>query len=176
MGFVGPAAAVAFALLVRFSRRRAWSAVPSSRPIGPDGIIVGAAGYELERRNARAVLVLHGAGDTPQTVRYLSDALHARGFHVVAPLLPNHGRTIREFSQLPADTLTNAACENYRALRDRHSWVGLIGVSMGGALAVQLAAPTPDLPVLGLVAPYLAMRPRATRLASTSPMWGAVCS
>jgi carboxylesterase len=173
MAFVALAAVVALILLVRLSRRRAWSAAPS-HPVGPDGIIVGAAGFELSRPNAPAVLVLHGAGDTPQTVRYLAEALHARGFHVVAPLLPHHGRTIREFSALTADALTDAAFESYHALRAGRSWVGLIGVSMGGALAIQVAAATPDLPALGLVAPYLAMRPRATRLARTSRIWGIV--
>lgn len=173
MAFVALAAVVALILAVRLSRRRAWSAVPPPAPVGPDGIILGAGGYELPRSDGPAVLVLHGAGDTPQTVCYLADALYARGFHVSVPLLPGHGRTLREFSQVTADALTGAAFESYRALRDRHSWVGLIGVSMGGALAVQVAAATPDLPALGLVAPYLAMRPHASRLARTSRMWGA---
>ncbi|HWJ12485.1 MAG TPA: alpha/beta fold hydrolase [Gemmatimonadaceae bacterium] len=172
MAFVALAAVVALVLMVRLSRRRAWSAVQSRHRVGPDGVIVGAAGYELARPDAPAVLVFHGAGDTPQTVRYLSEELYARGFHVVAPLLPGHGRTIREFSQVTADALTNAAFESYSALRDRHEWVGIVGVSMGGALAVQVAAATPGLPALGLVAPYLAMRPHATRLARTSRLWG----
>ena len=172
MGFNALAALVALLLLVRFSRRRAWAAAPSRHPVGPDGIIVGAAGYELERSGAPAVLVLHGGGDTPQTVRYLSDELYARGFHVVAPLLPGHGRTIREFSRVTAGALTDSAFASYHALRERHALVGIIGVSMGGALAVQVAAATPDLPALGLVAPYLAMRPRASRLARTSRVWG----
>lgn len=172
MAFVALAAVVALVLVVRLSRGRAWSAVESRHPLGPDGVIVGAAGYELARPDAPAVLLLHGAGDTPQTVRYLAEELYERGFHVLAPLLPGHGRTIREFSQVTADALTSAAFESYRALRDRHTWVGIIGVSMGGALAVQVAAATPDLPALGLVAPYLAMRPRASRLARTSRVWG----
>ncbi len=172
MAFVALAAVVGLFLFVGLSRRRAWSAAFTPHSIGPDGIIVGAAGYELERPGAPAVLVLHGGGDTPQTVRYLSDALHARGFHVVAPLLPGHGRTIREFSTVTAGTLTDSAFECYHALRERHTRVGIIGVSMGGALAVQVAAATPDLPALGLVAPYLAMRPRASRLARTSRIWG----
>ena len=174
MAFVALAAVVALILAVRLSRRRAWSAVPTSRPVGPDGVVIGAEGYELHRPDGPAVLVLHGAGDTPQTVRYLADALYARGFHVAVPLLPGHGRTLREFSQVTADALTSAAFESYHALRDRHSWVGLIGVSMGGALAVQVAAATPEVPALGLVAPYLAMRPRALRLARTSRLWGAL--
>jgi carboxylesterase len=173
MAFVALAAVVSLLVMARLSRQRAWSAAPS-HPLGQDGIIVGGAGFELAQPNGPAVLILHGAGDTPQTVRYLAEALHARGFHVVAPLLPNHGRTIRDFSKLTADALTDAAFESYHALRSGRSWVGLIGVSMGGALAIQVAAATPDLPALGLVAPYLAMRPRATRLARTSRIWGLV--
>src|SRR5262245_3588478 len=116
MAFVALAAVVAIVWFARLSRRRSWSAVPSAHRIGPDGIIAGAAGYELARPDAPAVLVFHGAGDTPQTVRYLSEELHARGFHVVAPLLPGHGRTIREFSRVTADALTTAAFESYHAL------------------------------------------------------------
>jgi carboxylesterase len=172
MAFVALAAVVALVLLVRLSRRRAWSAAGSPRPIGPDGIVVGAESFVLERPGAPAVLILHGGGDTPQTVRYLAEELYGRGLHVVAPLLPAHGRTIRDFSRLTADALTDAAFEHYHTLRERHARAGIIGVSMGGALAVQVAAATPDLPALGLVAPYLAMRPRATWLARTSRVWG----
>jgi carboxylesterase len=172
MAFVALATVVALVLVVRLSRRRAWSAASSPLPIGTDGVIVGAGGYSLERSGAPAVLVLHGGGDTPQTVRYLAEALYARGFHVAAPLLPGHGRTIKEFSRVTADALTDSAFENYHELRSRHARVGIIGVSMGGALAVQVAAATPDLLALGLVAPYLAMRPRASRLARTSRVWG----
>ena len=172
MAFVALAAVIALVLSVRLLRRRAWSAASSPHPIGSDGIIAGAAGYELQRPGAPAVLVLHGGGDTPQTVRYLSDELYSRGFHVAAPLLPGHGRTIREFSRVTARALTDSAFESYHALRVRHPLVGIIGVSMGGALAVQVAAATPDLPALALVAPYLAMRPRASRLARTSRVWG----
>lgn len=172
MAFVALAAIVALVLMVRLSRGRAWSAAQASHRIGADGIVVGAAGFELTRRDAPAVLIFHGAGDTPQTVRYLAEELHARGFHVAAPLLPGHGRTIKEFSKVTADAFTRAAFESFRALRERHSWVGIVGVSMGGALAVQVAAATRDLPALALVAPYLAMRPRALRLARTSRLWG----
>jgi carboxylesterase len=71
-----------------------------------------------------------------------------------------------------ADDLTAAASSAYRELKGGHAWVGIIGLSMGGALAVQLAANDPDLPALGLVAPYLAM-PRSIELAARlSWLWG----
>jgi carboxylesterase len=142
------------------------------RTLGPDGIVVGGEGFVLRRDGAPAVLLLHGAGDTPQTLRYLGNALFARGFHVAAPLLPRHGRDLREFQRLTADELTDAASRAYDELRYAHEWVGVIGLSMGGALAAQLAAAHPEIPALGLVAPYLAMPKRVERLAKLSRAWG----
>lgn len=146
----------------------------SRRTLGPDGIVVGGEGFELSKPGAPAVLLLHGAGDTPQSLRYLGDALFARGFHVAAPLLPRHGRELREFQRVTADELSRAAQESYAQLRTGHAWVGVIGLSMGGALAVQLAATHADIPALGLLAPYLAMPPRIERLAVTSRLWGVI--
>src|SRR5262245_20127159 len=89
---------------------RAMSALTlRHRTLGADGIVVGGEGFVLSRGGAPAVLLLHGAGDTPQTLRYLADALFARGFHVTAPLLPRHGRLLRDFQHITADELTVAA-------------------------------------------------------------------
>jgi carboxylesterase len=153
---------------------RALTAITTERPFDSEGVVVGGEGFVLERAGAPAILLLHGAGDTPQTLRYLAIALHEQGFHVVAPLLPGHGRTIREFSRVTADALSDAARSAYRDLRERHDWVAVVGLSMGGALAVQLAANNPDLPALGLLAPYLAMPRRIERFAQLSWLWGTV--
>jgi len=83
----------------------------SRRVLGADGIVVGGEGFVLERAEAPAVLLLHGGGDTPQTLRYLATALHARGFHVDAPLLPGHGRTVRDFARVTANQLIDATKE-----------------------------------------------------------------
>jgi carboxylesterase len=128
------------------------------RLLGSDGIVVGGEAFVRERREARAVLLLHGAGDTPQTLRYLADALYEHGFHVAAPLLPGHGRSIEDFRRVRADELIGAARSSYLDLRQTHPWVGVIGLSMGGAL--------------GLVAPYLAMPARIERAARFARWWG----
>ena len=142
------------------------------RPLGADGIVIGAEGFVHERPGAPALLLLHGAGDTPQTLRYLAQALYERGFHVSVPLLPGHGRSIADFARLQADDLIGAARDNYAALRQTHPWVGVVGLSMGGALAVQIAAEHPDLPALGLIAPYLAMPATIARAARLARWWG----
>lgn len=144
------------------------------RRLGPDGVVIGGEAFTLERAGAPAILLLHGGGDTPQTLRYLAAELHARGFHVSAPLLPGHGRTLRDFSRVTADQLADAASASYEALRSSHEWVAVIGLSMGGALAVQLAADNAALPALGLVAPYLSMPRHIAWAARLAPAWGAV--
>jgi carboxylesterase len=142
------------------------------RRLGPDGVVIGGEGFVLARADAPAVLLLHGAGDTPQTLRYLAGALHASGFHVAVPLLPGHGRSVRDFIRVTADQLTAAARSSYAALKSTHDWVGVIGLSMGGALAVQLAADDAQLSALGLAAPYLAMPRKIERAARLARLWG----
>lgn len=142
------------------------------RRLGPDGIVIGGEGFTMEREAAPAVLLLHGAGDTPQTLHYLAAGLHEAGFHVVAPLLPGHGRRLADFAAVSADRIIAAARSEYLALRGDRDWVGIVGVSMGGALAALLAAEFPDLPALGLIAPYLAMPRRIARAARWSRLWG----
>ena len=109
-------------------------------PPGPDGVIAGAQSIERRSGAGRAVLILHGFGDTPQTVGYLADHLHGLGFTVRAPLLAGHGRTLREFGVSTADAWIDAAARELTALRREYEAVGLVGVSMGGALSVILAA------------------------------------
>lgn len=144
------------------------------RRLGPDGVVIGGEGFVMNRAGAPAVLLLHGAGDTPQTLRYLARGLYAAGFHVVAPLLPGHGRRVADFARVAAEELIEAARSQFAELRAERAWVGLIGVSMGGALAVLVAADAPNLPALGLVAPYIAMPERIARAARWSRLWGSL--
>ncbi len=167
------AAAVVVALGLRERRKRALIALSTARRrLGPDGIVIGAESFVLERPGAPAVLLLHGAGDTPQTLRLLGEYLHARGFHVAAPLLPGHGRDVSAFARITAEELTVAARAAYETLTRDHDWVGVIGLSMGGALAVQIAGEVPGLPALGLAAPYLAMPNVIARAARIWWLWG----
>jgi carboxylesterase len=129
-------------------------------PVGADGIIRGAAPIDL-RDGARGVgvLLLHGFADTPQTFGYLAPALHARGWSVHAPLLPGHGRTLEAFAMSGEAQWLDAAREALRDMCARHERVALVGLSMGGELAAVLAAETPALRALVLLAPYLELSP-----------------
>lgn len=170
------ALAVLFALAIANSRRAALRLrddVVRRAHFGHDGVIAGAGEIDLRHsRSHHGVLLLHGGGDTPQTLRYLAEYLHARGYNVRVPLLPGHGRTLREFSSVAANQWLAAAKAAYEELTTSNSWVGLAGLSMGGALAVRLAAENDAVPVLGLLAPYLTMPARIAFAARFSRLWG----
>jgi carboxylesterase len=140
----------------------------------PSGVVAGAESFTLEGTNGRAILMLHGSGDSPQTLRYLGERLNAAGYTVFAPLLPGHGRSPRDFARVSAAAYTDAAHAALDELRARHGWIGAAGLSMGGALAAQLAAEAADVRVLVLLAPYLAPTMSVAWATRTAPVWSLV--
>jgi carboxylesterase len=138
----------------------------------PDGVVVGAESFTLEGTTGRAILLLHGSGDSPQTLRYLAERLHDAGFTVSAPLLPGHGRSPEAFARVRAGDYAAAAQHALDELRRQHAWIGVGGLSMGAALAAQLAADAADVRVLILLAPYLAPTPEVSWAVRTAAIWG----
>jgi carboxylesterase len=151
--------------------RKAERAYAERRPPAADGVVPGSEGFTLPGAGERALLLLHGSGDTPQTLRYLGDRLQGEGFTVRAPLLPGHGRGLRDFAAATADDYVHAARMELDALLARYRWVGVIGLSMGGALGARLVAERPDVRALVLLAPYL-IPPRSVALVGRmAPAW-----
>ena len=142
------------------------------RPLGANGIVKGAEPIKLERDGAPAALLLHGGGDTPQVMADLAAHLHANGFAVSVPLLSNHGRALSALTSAAAAAWHQDTEREYEILRARHEWTAVVGLSMGGALAIKLAAERSDIPALVLLAPYVAMPARIRRIASLSGYWG----
>jgi carboxylesterase len=165
------AAALAGVALRIGAARRAERAYAIRRAPGADGIVPGAEGFTLRGTNGRALLLLHGSGDTPQTLRYLAGRLHDAGFTVRAPLLPGHGRGLRDFATTTAADYVRGVREELDGLRREFDWVGLVGLSMGGALAARLAAKDLDVRVLVLLAPYLTPPMPVTVVGRTARLW-----
>lgn len=137
-------------------------------------ILKGAESIDIRGAGSNGVLLLHGFGDTPQTLSLLARRLVGAGYNVFAPLLPGHGRTMDAFTSSTADEWIAAARAAFGELRSRHTSVAVAGLSMGGALATILAADHSDIPAVALIAPYLGM-PRVLRAAaSTHWLWGRV--
>ena len=153
---------------------RARSAVASRLTLGADGIVVGASTIDLPAEGNRAVLMLHGFGDTPQTMSYLASYIHAQGWSVRAPLLPGHGRSLSEFAASRSTDWIQFAREELASMCERYEVVMLVGQSMGGSLATILAAESPNVQALALLAPYLSMPTRLRRAASIHHLLGSV--
>lgn len=144
----------------RHTIARFESEFASRRPLDANGVVVGADTFTLAGSPTHAVLVLHGFGDTPQSIRPVAVALNNAGWTVLALRLPGHGRAIREYAQSREQQWIDAVRAAYDELKATHEVVVLCGISMGAALSVILAESHPEIPAVALLAPYLVM-PRA---------------
>jgi len=158
--------AIAFAIVWRSHAARRLERVTLARlPVGEGGIVGGAEPISEDARGGRAVLLLHGFGDTPQTLRYLADDLVLHGFSVRAPLLPGHGRTLSAFAASRSEEWLQSSRQELLAVLKTFPDVSIVGLSMGGALASILAAEHGEIEALVLIAPYLDMPPAVRRVA-----------
>jgi carboxylesterase len=108
------------------------------------------ASFDAARRSgATGALMLHGVTGDPETLRPVIDALTNAGIEVEAPLLPGHGSTTDVLAATGyADWLAGARASLAR-LRERCASVVVVGLSMGGTLALDLAST--DHEIIGLV-------------------------
>ncbi|MBI3789852.1 MAG: alpha/beta fold hydrolase [Gemmatimonadetes bacterium] len=155
-----PLAALA-AVRAVVARRIARDAADRLGPLDDEGVVRGAEAVALDA-GPRTVLLLHGFGDTPESLAGLARSLHAQGWTVRVPLLPGHGRTVAAFAASRRTDWEAAARAAHAALAGRGP-VALVGQSMGAALAVQLAAAHPETPALVLLAPLLSLTPELER-------------
>lgn len=132
----------------------------------------GAETIELQEGNSHGILLLHGFGDTPQTLALLAHHLHEHGFDVKAPLLPGHGTSVSSFVESRRKDWLACARQEMATLQSAHERVSVAGLSMGGAIAAVLAAENQQLSSLVLISPYLDVS-RFQRFASASYwLWG----
>lgn len=135
-------------------------------------IASGAETIDLQEGNSHGVLLLHGFGDTPQTLSLLARHLHHAGYDVRAPLLPGHGRSLEDFKKSGRREWLAFAREEFSRMRAAHRRISLGGLSMGGSLAAIVAAEARNLSALVLIAPYLDM-PLTHKVASAFHwLWG----
>ena len=145
-----------------------------SAPTTNAGIRSGAETIDLQEGNSKGILLLHGFGDTPQTLSLLARRLHASGFDVRAPLLPGHGRNVNAFTSSRRGEWLACARTELAEMQASHAVVSVGGLSMGGAIAAILAAESRDIKALVLIAPYLDM-PVTHRIASALHwIWGPI--
>jgi carboxylesterase len=103
---------------------------PFSSPFSGEGPRVGVA-------------LSHGFTGSPHAVRAWAAAFAAAGFAVRMPLLPGHGTTWQELSRSRWPEWHDAMDAAYLELDAECDHVFSAGISMGGALALRIAATRP---------------------------------
>ncbi|MFJ4683293.1 alpha/beta hydrolase [Streptomyces sp. NPDC088789] len=101
--------------------------LPGAEPYRHDGGEVG-------------VLLCHGFTGSPQSLRPWAEYLAERGLTVSLPLLPGHGTRWEDLQLTGWQDWYAEVDRALRALSERCARVFVFGLSMGGALALRLAA------------------------------------
>lgn len=85
-------------------------------------------------------LLLHGFSGSPLEMIPLAEALEAQGWVVSNPALPGHMTSPRDLARTPWQDWVRSAREAYFDLRARCERAAVVGMSMGGAVALHLGA------------------------------------
>ncbi len=84
--------------------------------------------------------MIHGFTSTVESMRPVAEAVADAGYEVELPLLPGHGTHWQDLAATPAEAILDAVSEAYDRLSARCDVIVPVGLSMGGALALWIAA------------------------------------
>jgi carboxylesterase len=103
-------------------------------------LAVDPSAFALPGAGRAAALCLHGLTGTPYEVRPIGEALSAAGIAAVGPALPGHNETPERLARVSHEEWLAAGREELARLRAVHARVFVVGLSMGGLVALTLAA------------------------------------
>jgi carboxylesterase len=127
-------------------------------------ILTGAEPFNHDGSDV-GVLLCHGFTGTPQSMRPWGEYLADRGYTVRVPLLPGHGTTWQEMNGTTWQDWYTCVDSSFRELHQTCERVVVGGLSMGGALSLQLAQEHgPRISGLVLVNPAVKFDDPRTRL------------
>lgn len=115
-------------------------------------IMPGAEPFLL-KGGPRGVLLIHGFTGAPAEMRLLGESLHAKGFTVLAVRLPGHGTEVGDMEITTWRHWYGAALDGRLLLSGLCDEINVVGLSMGGLLALKLAAEYPVSSVVALSTP-----------------------
>ena len=120
------------------------------------GLLAGAEPFS-HRGGPTGVLLCHGFTGSPQSLRPWAGFLAEAGLSVSLPLLPGHGTSWQDMARTTSADWFAVVADALAELRSQCREVFVMGLSMGGCLALRLAETHgPDISGLVLVNPSLA--------------------
>lgn len=114
-------------------------------------IMKGAEPISLQGKGDDGILLVHGFTSTPDSMSYLAKRFSEKGFHVEVPLHPGHGTNWKDLNRVKYRQWTTGLELAYEKLSERAKNTSVLGLSMGGTLAIYLAENHPELKALFLI-------------------------
>jgi carboxylesterase len=114
-------------------------------------VMPGAEAFSLPGDSGLGCLLIHGFTGSPSETRSVAEALHAVGIGSLAPRLPGHGTSPQDLNYYSRRSWLAAAENALKELLDQHDQVVMCGVSLGGTIALNLAARLRPARLSGLV-------------------------
>lgn len=105
-------------------------------------------------RKTIGILMVHGFTISPACFYAYAQKLNQEDYTVSVPLLPGHGQTPAALNDVSASDWFAHLENEYQYLKDQCDHIIIIGISLGGSLALQLAAKY-DIKKLLLIAPLV---------------------
>jgi carboxylesterase len=102
-------------------------------------VIPGAESYFHAGSSSTGVLLCHGFTGSPGSLRPWAEYLAEAGLTVSVPRLPGHGTTWQEMSRTRWEDWYAEADRGYEQLRGQSNEIFVMGLSMGGCLALRMA-------------------------------------
>ena len=106
-------------------------------------MLQGAEPYRFPGTNDTAVLLIHGYTGSPSELRELGERLHYKGYTVQGLLLNGHGTNPEDLDGVTYEKWTQSVKSAASALKETYGKVVLVGMSMGGLLALDCASTVP---------------------------------
>lgn len=104
------------------------------------------------------IFLSHGYSATAAEIRFLGEQFHAAGYTVAAPLLAGHGTTPEDLNQAKWQDWVKQGEASLAELLKVCNQVWVAGESMGGVLALYLAAQNPKIKGVILYAPAIRLK------------------
>lgn len=126
-------------------------------------MIVNGAEPFLLPGGSKGVLLIHGFTGSPSEMILLGNYLYRQGYTVLGIRLAGHGTTVEEMANTNWHEWYHSACDGYHLLRGICSEIFVIGLSMGGLLAMRIGRDFPVKKIVSMSAPIFIANERNLR-------------